>query len=363
MPAQPLPPGRRFPQVAAFLMASLLTAGFLTADPSLAPIADLDALEDAGLLEVPLRLDPGPVPADQFLFSFTTDNEVLLPPGALNLSGASPNPTLQIRTPPNASGTATITVAALTRDMPPLILLQSFRLQIAAVDDPPRIEPIPNQVVTVGAPLLRIPLVVSDPDSSLMGPVSGSEDLKILRIQLETSNVGRFITLEARPPLFELPLPNRTLVRINVSADGKQTQAQFYVAIRRREFLPADEQLIGQNWRTIAPQTFGEQSLAMSWADVNRDGYPDVSIPGRSLVVTNPKRAGSVTRFSIAGNSFLGHDTILWTDTDGDGNPEVFAEGPAGVGVGSRPSVTSTATVPLSLGNLVPFTVAGATWA
>lgn len=342
-------------------MASLLTAGVLMADPTLAPIADLEVPEDAGLLEVPLRLDPSPLAADQFLFSFTTDNETLLPPGTLNLTGASPNPTLQIRTPTNASGTATITVAALTRDMPPLILLQKFRLQVAAVDDPPQIEPIPNQVLTLGGPTLRIPIVVSDPDSVVAVLSPASDDQQLLKINVENSTAGRFITLLAFTTDFGLP--KRTQVRITVTADGKRAQANFYVSIRQREFRPSDEQPFGQRWSSIAPQPSGVSSLAMTWADVNRDGFPDVSISGRALVMTNPKFGSAGSSFSIGRNPFLGFDTILWADTAGDGNPEVFAEGPAGIGVGSRSSASGTGAVALSQGKLVALNVAGAAWA
>ncbi|MBL9173289.1 MAG: VCBS repeat-containing protein, partial [Verrucomicrobiales bacterium] len=343
------------------LLAVLLSGHTLRADPTLAPIPDLAALEDAGILEVPIVLDPSPLPAAAFQFSYTADNEALLPPGSMTLVGTSPKPTLRIQTAPDKSGAATITVAALTSGESPVVLVQSFRLEVTAVDDPPRIEPIPNQVLTQGAPLVRIPILVSDPDSDVVVQAAPTDELQLVRIALENSKAGRFLTLE--PIGQRSGSPSRTQVRISAVAGGRTATTQFFVTIRRRDFLAGEEVLSGQRWTFIASLPNGDQSIAMTWADINRDGYPDAVIPGRKVVVINPQYRGFSSSVTLGRSSTLGLRGTTWMDTDGDGYPEVFADGLGGFGIGTRPTGANSTSIPLSMGDLVPLRVGGAAWA
>ncbi|MFO1458984.1 MAG: VCBS repeat-containing protein [Verrucomicrobiota bacterium] len=343
------------------LLAVLMASVTLHAAPSLAPIPDLGALEDAGVLEVPILLTPDPLPATAFQFSVTADNDVLLPPGSMTLEGTSPKPTLRIRTAPDKSGTATITVAALTSGDSPVVLLQSFRLEVTAVDDPPQIEPIPNQVLTLGAPPVRIPILVSDPDSEVVVQTAPTDDLQLVRINLEKTAAGRFLTLQ---PLGQrLDSPSRTQVRITATAGAKSATTQFFVTLRRREFIAGEELVLGQRWTSISPLPNGDQSIAMTWADINRDGYPDAVLPGRQVAVINPQYRGFSSSVAIGRSSDQGLRRTTWMDADGDGYPEVFAEGPAGFGIGTKSSAPNNPSIPLSVGSLVPLNVGGATWA
>ena len=96
--------------------------------PTISDIADQGMLSD-GTLSLPFVVGDAETPPAGLLVTASSDNNTLLPPGSLTVSGAGANRTLQIATLSNQSGSAAVTVTVSDGN---LFASDTFTLSVSA---------------------------------------------------------------------------------------------------------------------------------------------------------------------------------------------------------------------------------------
>ncbi|MBN8247727.1 MAG: VCBS repeat-containing protein [Verrucomicrobia bacterium] len=325
-PSQPIDAQRRLPRRWACALALVLSGPLLAA--SLDPIPDLILDEDAPPREIALRLDPSPLPATAYRFEvLSSDARGLLPPGSLSVVGRAPNPVLQVVPAPDAFGEARITVRALAEGVDPIS--QSFRLQVLPVNDPPRILPIPNQVLMEGMPTVRLRIEASDPDGNIQLTSTTSDNGRNLRVAMVGNGASRLLDLT--PLARNLTSPVRVPVALTAVSGADRVSLTFFVVIQPREFSTVGSAFGGQVPSTATPLP-AQTSARFTWSDVNGDGYPDLSSHGLSGVRWTSSQGGggdlSLTPFGRSGVvNPVGLNALVWGDVNGNGDLEAFAAG------------------------------------
>jgi hypothetical protein len=216
--------------VAVFLVRTGLAAGF-------APIDDLTRDEDSGAVNVPVEFDASSLPPSAFTFEVDSNNDALLPPGAIMVLGSTPRAIVRLRPAPDAWGEAVIRVRARSLESGVPSYLTTFRLFVLAVDDPPRFGPVPNQVMTEGSAFLRIPIEISDPDSAFQFFADAGNN-RWIRAVAETSAGRRFVSLRATETRSDVPV--RATINLRGVSGTTASTYQFYVTLLPRDFQPAN---------------------------------------------------------------------------------------------------------------------------
>jgi len=330
---------------------------------SLDPIPDLTLDEDAPPREIRLTFDPAPLPASAYRFSASSDNPALLPPGALRVLGRVPHPVLSVLPAPDASGEAWVTVEALSDRAE--TVSQRFRLEVLPVDDPPRIEPIPNQVLVEGMPTVRVPVRASDPDGALRVTTTASDGSRNLRLGLAGTGDRRMLEMTPIGPA--LTSPAQVSVTLTAISGRAQSSIQFYVVIKPRDFSTTGSAFPVRppSVPITLPPLPSSRLARFVWADIGADGYPDLTSYGLSGVRWGSPQGGESVFIPIGrGPTQSGLTAVAWADLDGDGGLEAFASGAGAFGIyrRSRPGVRSPLVV-THADVLIPMTVEGAAWA
>lgn len=102
--------------------------------PEISAIDDLIIDEDTSSPLISFTIGPPAIPADRLSLMARSSNPALIPDSNILLAGNGPDHRLTIRSLPNQSGTATITLAA--RDGNESVY-ESFQITVRPVNDPP----------------------------------------------------------------------------------------------------------------------------------------------------------------------------------------------------------------------------------
>ena len=122
------------------------------------------AMDEDGLLEVPLAVNDPDGDANAIILSAHASDSVLVPPAGLSVSGTGTNRSLRIQPATDQNGTTTIEVKAT--DVQGGLALRSVALNVRPVNDPPRVQ---NQHFTLAEDtILGFTLAVEDPESDPM---------------------------------------------------------------------------------------------------------------------------------------------------------------------------------------------------
>ncbi len=114
-----------------------------------------------------------------------------MPAGNLVLGGAGANRTLTITPPLNKFGKAVLTLTVKDKHSPePAAAVKSFALTVNAVNDPPTVTQIANQITTEEKPVEDIPFTVSDPDGGVVEISVTSSDAAIVPDDDEHLRIG-----------------------------------------------------------------------------------------------------------------------------------------------------------------------------
>ncbi len=131
--------------------------------PSISPIADQTIDEDAQAGPVSFVIGDSGTGLETLAVNATSDNQALVPDTGILLEGSGANRSITVTPSPNQSGNATITIVA---GYGPWSSSRTFVVTVTPVNDPPTLDPIPDQSTPEGTPLAAIPLVIGDIESS-----------------------------------------------------------------------------------------------------------------------------------------------------------------------------------------------------
>src|SRR6185503_11097689 len=190
--------------VAALVGNSFIPHALANNPPTLNAIPNLTINEDAGSQVVTLAgIGPGAPEENQtLLLTAVSSNPNVVPPPAIQYASPGDTGTLTFKPATNASGTATITVIVNDGQPSENTVARSFLVVVNAVNDPPRIGEIPDQMVNENTPTAPIAFSVADvetPPASLIVSGSSSEPLLIPEENLAFGGSGANRTLTVVP--------------------------------------------------------------------------------------------------------------------------------------------------------------------
>ncbi len=341
------------------LTALLLFQAWTARAASFTPIPDVAIAEDSGAIDIPVELDPTPLPGSDYTFEVEAANTSLLPPGSLLILGSPPRATLRIHTAPDAFGTSLILLRARAAGGGDPVTT-SFHLVVRAVDDPPQIKPVPNQVLTEGIPLLRVPIEVSDLDSGFQIAAIMSSNNSLVRAFTENSGGRWFVTL--RPAERPSGLPGRATVTVTGLSGNRTNAISFFVTVLPRDFQSAQRLTGVPQWGTLlSPNSV--ISSRIDWVDVDRDGFPDAVLPGTRQIVLNPRSPIPPVRMNYGTPNQTGYVGTIWTDLNGDGSLDSCAWRPGVMDLLLTRLVQGKATIVRNTNTLPSLVVGGAVFA
>ncbi|PYK96047.1 MAG: hypothetical protein DME19_20990, partial [Verrucomicrobia bacterium] len=241
-------------------------------------------------------------------------NLALTPLDRILISGDGTNYALTIVPAANQFGTSLITVRVT--DAADQSASSTFLLTVNAVNDPPTLEPIPNQITYENSSPLVVPFHASDVDSPLTYTMlSSNPDL------ISTSGIRR-VRLSLTQEVLEItPRTNRvgsTVVTLTASDGAAEVSASFVVSVLPRPFVPTPDRLA----------QFSSGSIRT--ADLDGDGRLDLLLTGNfTSPPTKPIRLYrnmGAGRFVDAGLDVSGaaNSAGFLVDYDHDGDIDVI---------------------------------------
>jgi uncharacterized repeat protein (TIGR01451 family) len=140
------------PQNSTTTRAFTVTINPLNSPPTISGLANLPTPEDTPVT-VPFVIDDAQTPAALLTVASSSSNTNLVPNSNLFLNGATTNRALTIIPAPGQTGSVTITLTVgdgITNT------ISSFVLTVAPVNDPPTLDPIPDQVINEGSGFFNV---------------------------------------------------------------------------------------------------------------------------------------------------------------------------------------------------------------
>jgi uncharacterized repeat protein (TIGR01451 family) len=187
-----------------------LTVNSVNDPPTITEIADQTTDEDVPTLPIPFTVNDIETPANDLIVTAVSSNQTLVPNANIALTkvsvGASgANWTATITPAEDKSGTTNITITV--RDADGAEAQETFKLTVTAVNDPPTISEIDDQVSNEDEVLGPIPFTVDDVDTPvellIVTPSSNNQALfRDENIDLDGSGKDRTVTLTPEPDAF-----------------------------------------------------------------------------------------------------------------------------------------------------------------
>ncbi|MCI0366516.1 MAG: Ig-like domain-containing protein [Phycisphaerales bacterium] len=248
--------------------------------PSLDPISNITTNEDAGLIIVPLTgIAAGAADEPDFLTVTAVSLNPELITGAVLYTNPASTGVLQLLTVSNATGVATIDVTVQDGAPSNNIIVRSFTVTLAPVNDPPVISGLADVVVAEDT-TLPIAFTISDAETSASNLTVSvvSSNITLLPpggIALGGDGGNRSLTLTPAANLSGV-----SAVTVFVSDGEAQSAQTFVVTVRRINGLPVLSQ--------VNDVTIAEDSVAgpIEFSVADRETPPDTLLV--SVMSSNP---------------------------------------------------------------------------
>jgi uncharacterized repeat protein (TIGR01451 family) len=202
--------------------------------PTITEIADQTTEEDVPTGAIPFTVNDAETPANDLQLSAVSSNKTLVPNANIALTkvsvGASgANWTATITPAKDKNGTTNITITV--RDADDAEAQETFKLTVTAVNDPPTISEIEDQVTNEDDTLGPIPFTVDDVDTpvDLLVVTPSSADQTLFRdenIDIGGSGKDRTVTLTPEPDAF-----GEATITLTVSDGELSASTQFKVTV------------------------------------------------------------------------------------------------------------------------------------
>ena len=224
---------------------------------------------------------------------------------------------------------------------------------------PSLIESIPNQVIIEGGPAVRILLSDSDSEGQTRWTGTSTDRGQYVRAAVVGGTGVRLLELLSTSR--GLASPVRSLLTVTAVSGQRSNAVQFFVTVLPRDFSPQSPTGTPRGWGPFNIPV--RQPNGFAWADVNRDGYPDLTSLGGATLNQNPipGPGGNVTPL-VRGVS-PGLQVVAWGDMDGEGTPDVFVGGTGAFGIYRKRRGTTFQSLELVTNQLEALIVQGAAWA
>jgi hypothetical protein len=288
--------------------------------PQIQPLGNRTINEDTSTGPIAFTLSDAETPPNALILTNRSSSQALVPDSNILLGGTGTNRTLTVTPLPNQFGSTVITRTVTDNDG--ASVSSSFTLSVSAVNDPPTISTISNQIVNEDTSTATIPFVIGDvesPASSLTLNKSSSNPALVpdTRIFLGGSDSNRTVSI--------VPLTNQfgtASITISVVDGLLTTPTTFLLTVNSVNDLPTISDITNQ---TILEDT-STAALGFTVTDVET-ASTNLTLSGRcsntTLVPTgNILFGGSGTSRTVTvtpAPNQVGSATITVTVTDADG--------------------------------------------
>ncbi|MFM1769085.1 MAG: hypothetical protein RJA22_1614 [Verrucomicrobiota bacterium] len=299
----------------------LVTVNPVNDPPTISPVGNLAATEDAAPAVVPFGVADLETSPAALVVTATSGNPTLVPSGNLALGGNGTNRALVITPAPNQSGSSLIT---LTVNDGTTTANTSFTFSVAPANDPPSLVAPGPVTLAEDASSGPLPVTLADPETaagglSLSAVSSHPTLLPNTNLVLGGSGGSRTLTLT--------PLPNQSgtaTITLTVGDGTNSTTASFPVTVNPVNDAPTLNPIGPLSLPQDAPPTTvtltgisageGESQLLVLAAS---SSLPSL-IPHPAVSYTSPASSGTLTLSPVAG----AHGTAQITVILSDGQPE-----------------------------------------
>jgi uncharacterized repeat protein (TIGR01451 family) len=298
----------------------LLTVRPVNDPPSLSDLLNRTMLEDT-VLAIPFTVSDPETPPDLLSLAIASSNTNLLPPARLTLSGTGTNRLLLLQPAADQSGVATLTLTCT--DTNPASTSRQFQVTVAAVNDPPTLNPPANLALNQDAGPQTV---------TLTGISSGApNEIQTLNLSAVSSNPAlipnptvAYSSPDSTGTLQFSPVPGThgtTLITVTVTDNGASNNVvtrPFTVTVNARPVLASiPDQVINEDGLatvsvvvTDAETPAGSLNLAVTCSDTNLVAASGVTLGGSG--------SNRVVTLRPVTNAF-GSATISVSVTDGGG--------------------------------------------
>ncbi len=249
----------------------VVTVNAVNDAPTITSIADQVIDENTSTGPLAFTIGDVETPAASLTVTRTSSNTTLVPLANVVLGGAGSNRNVNITPAPNQGG---VTIITITVSDGTATAQTSFEVTVNAVDDPPTISPIANQVINEDTPTGALAFTIGDPETaagSLILTASSSNTTLVPVGNIVFGGSGSARTVTVTPAEDQ---SGSTTITINVSDGVNVTPETFQVTVNPVNDAPTIT--------PIANQTINEDTS--TGALVFTIG--DVETPPASLVVT-----------------------------------------------------------------------------
>lgn len=169
--------------------------------PTISPIPDQEIDEDASTGIIGFTVDDAETPADELVVTAVSSNTTLVPKANIELGGTGTDRTVSVTPMPDKNGTANITLTVSDGGKTDA---ETFEVLVNAVNDPPTISEIPDQVTQENVTTDDIPFTVddiddNDPPASLQTVASSSNTTLVPNENISIAGTGAERTLTITP--------------------------------------------------------------------------------------------------------------------------------------------------------------------
>lgn len=300
--------------------------------PTLGGLGTRNLTEDPGLQTVALtNVTGGPINEPQTIeVTATSDNPALIPnPVTVNYTSPATTGSLTFTPVANSNGTANITVTTRDGGSSNNVLVQTFTVNVAAVNDAPTITDIPNRAIDEDGTTGPVPFQISDIDSPLssLSIVGRSSDTNLVPdANIAPGGFGANRTLSVTPA------PDRSGdVTITVFVtDGVTTNSDsFVLTVRNINDPPVisgiNNRVINEDAATNISFTIGDPdtalaSLTLLASSSNPSLFPNITFGGTGAdrtinLVPATNQAGNATITATVSDGIGGSNSVSFTVT------------------------------------------------
>ncbi|ETR68215.1 MAG: hypothetical protein OMM_04690 [Candidatus Magnetoglobus multicellularis str. Araruama] len=247
---------------------------------------------------------------DDVTISTLSTNALLVlenPPEVYHLQNQIP---LVITPSPNQNGSATITVLAI--DTQGYTAQTEFQLTIVAVNDPPELSAIPNQIIAPSVNTINIPFTVFDIDteySDLTFDIQSSNPSIIPNDRIRMTGTGKDRLLEITPLTSVVEM---TDIHITVSDSGGLTSSTGFTISGNRPPIISNREITLDEDKFVHILIKGsdEENDPLTYTVVNLPAHGTITIDGDIATYQPDLNFNGIDRFSYKANDGFSDSTI-----------------------------------------------------